>query len=714
MLFNKEISIKQLLLKSVYDRRINQGMWLASATGLLALCFYLIGERSLLVYSVLAVFPVLVAGVDQPMPHFSSRLTRVDLLFFSTSLFVLALLRVDIPLLVVFGPLIFIFAMFAAYGNQSGRVGTAAMVVAILSLSWPETEAFWLFPLLIGIGTLWYGISAKLWLYWWGHKVLREILTELFTEMANYYLLKSQILLNEPTEKEIAAVRKRLKMVYDLINQAKIYFNRFTEDGYNSELKKLEQDYLLGVDVMELLQANEHRIDEVRGFIYNYGLGSSYSDCAASIAAMLKKKAFAIRTRRTVDININQQLSDFEESIMVNREERPLLSRSLAMHIHLIKGLLNTQQPAFQRSLDVPVAGDGFITTMLPHMTLQSPVFRYALRLSATISGGILLAGWLDLDKAYWVLLPIIFVMQSGYLLTKTLITQRVFGTLAGVVLGLVLIEFHFSVAVLVILIAGLALFSFSMIIHHKTLAIFGMTALLVLAYQLVFGKGEEIVYTRLVDTMLGCGLAFGSNILLWPQWSSGGIQRLLRAMLEAQEDLLTCCVRSLSDPYIRYEQLSRRRFKLYTAQNNLLASYQQMLREPQNTRQYVDSLDKVLKSFMAASSHINALLPLSRGMEPLPRELTEHIVRLFTAMFSRCDDENHMDDIDMRHELQTVYTKIEELKQEDQDPRHYAAIHLLILIYERINAVFDMQDFCTQMNSKSKYSGWFKNRLKL
>ena len=67
-------------------------------------------------------------------------------------------------------------------------------------------------------------------------------------------------------------------------------------------------------------------------------------------------------------------------------------------------------------------------------------------------------------------------------------------------------------------------------------------------------------------------------------------------------------------------------------------------------------------------------------------------------AMFTRCDDEHQVENIDIRHELRTVYTQIDQLKTEDNDPQHYAVVHLLVLIYERLNAVFAMQEFCNQV----------------
>lgn len=697
MTLKKNVSIRHILLRGIYDRRINQGMWLSLATIILILFFYLTGFGHLAVFSVLAVLPSLIAGVDQPAPHYSSRVARIDLLFFVSSLLVLSLQQLAVPIAVIFFPLIFVLAMFAAYGNRSGRVGTGAMIVATLSLSWPCSQPFWLFPVLIGFGTLWYGAFARFWMLWWGHRILRDNLAQLFTEIASYYKVKSLVLRQNPSEEQFAAVYTRQEKVYRLINESKAYLNRFGKKGYNSELMNLEKDFLFGVDLMELLQANQHRVDEIRGFIQNNDLVALYSDCSAALISVLREKSFAIRTRRQIDMHLDSQLATFEEALDGSRDSSPLLARSLIIHFNLLNRLLARQKPAFQRTLELPEPMPGPLEMLRPHLNLQSPVVLYALRLSVTVSCGILLAGLLNLEKYYWLILAILLVMQSGYLLTKTLITQRVVGTLGGVLLGLGIISLPLGKLQLAMVAVVLALFAFSMLFYHKTWSISGVTALVVVAYQFVFDLGEYVVFTRAVDTFIGCSLAFTSNIFLWPQWSGGGIKRLLKETLEAQEDILSICVRALSDKSIRFEQLTRRRLKLYTAQNNLLASYQQMLREPHHTQQYVDTLESVINHFVAASSHINGLLTMAREMKPMPEDLTRHMQLLITAMFSRCDEENEQKTIDanLRHEMKSVYFRIERMKKEDTDPQHYAVIHLLELIYERLNASFDILDFC-------------------
>ena len=183
----KTFSLKKLLLQGVYDPRINQGMWLSLATGMLFALFFLLGQEDIAIFAIIAIFPSIIANIDKPGPRFSLRLVKVTSLFFVVASLVLFFDHLGLPLALVFFPLIFILAMFTVYGNEAGGVGTGAMFVATLALSWPAEEPAIYFPLLLSFGAIWYGISARLWMLWWGHKVLRDLLAKLFAAIGTYY-----------------------------------------------------------------------------------------------------------------------------------------------------------------------------------------------------------------------------------------------------------------------------------------------------------------------------------------------------------------------------------------------------------------------------------------------------------------------------------------------------------------------------------------------
>ncbi len=687
-------AVRDLFVKGIYDPRINQGMWLSLATVLLYLLFVLSASEDYAIYSILVILPVLIAKIDKPGPRFFLRLVKVTALFWGASSFVLFLRFIAVPLPLIFFPLIFFLAMFAVYGDEAGAVGTGAMFVATLSLTWPESSPFWGFSLFIAFGTLWYGICARLWTLKWGHRVLRDTLARLFAAIAQYYGLKTSLLLTEEEGDVLQKLYLQQKEVYLLINQSKSYLNRFGEARYDTELRKLKQDYLFGVDLMELLQANQHKVDDIRRFIKRSQLEQRFTDMSDAVIACLQRKSFAVRIRGAIHFTTDEPITAFEEALLMGKEANSQFVRSLLLHLHALKRLLNTQRPAFERELEEPRAEQGLLATLRPHSTFRSPPLRYALRLACTMVCGLLVADFLGLHKNHWMLLAILLVMQSGYLLTKTMIFQRVLGTLAGVLVALALFQLSMSSNTLLFVCFFVALFSFCMLFFHRVLAIGGVTTLVVLSYELAFGSGQEVVFVRLVDSLLGCGLAFASNIILWPQWNGGGIKRLIQETLYAQEDILVFCIRSLADKTIKFEQLSRRRLRLYTAQNNLLASYQQMLREPQHTREYVDSLDRVLAHFVATSAHINGLLPLLREIDPMPVDLAKHMELAVVSIFGRCDEEDINDD-SFEAEVGAMYRELEELKKGWHDPRHLAIVHLLELIFERLNMIFEQLEFC-------------------
>lgn len=689
-------AVKKIFVQGIYDPRINQGLWLSSATGTLYLLFLMCEKEKLAIYAVLAIFPSIFAKIDQPGPRFSLRLIKVIALFFAIAYLVLLLRNLAVPLFVVFFPLIFFCALFAVYGQEAGGVGTAAMFVATLALSWPATEPPFYFCLFICCGAFWYGVSAKIWMLWWGHKVLRDMLAKLFTAIGDYYSLKSSLLLGHADPEKLVQIYDQQEGVYQLVNQSKAYLNRYGEDHFDDELKGLKSTFLFGVDLMEQLQANQYKLEEVRDFIHQNNLNLLYGDIAVAVVAALKKKAFVIRTRRTAVIIEDSLFSPLEKVLEdIERNDSPQVN-SMRLYLSSLKRLLTSQKPVFERSLGPPATGAGLFATLKPHCNLRSPSVRYGLRLATTVACGLLIAELFALDNSYWIVLAILLVMQSGYLVTKTMITQRLLGTLAGVLLALLLMQIAATGWQLVSLCLLTALFSFSMIFFHKILAVTGVTTLVVLVYQLAFGSGQDVVFIRLTDSLIGCGLAFASNVLLWPQWSGGGIERLIKATLYAQEDILVVAIRSLADKTIRREELTRRRLQLYTAQNNLLASYHQMLREPQHTHAHVTALEQIVSHFFAASAHINALLVLSREAHAMPADLVQHMEIAAVTLFGRCDENGEANEVLHREQTEIIYKQLEQLKAADHEPHYFAIIHLLELIYERLNAIFEQLDFCS------------------
>jgi uncharacterized membrane protein YccC len=54
-----------------------------------------------------------------------------------------------------------------------------------------------------------------------------------------------------------------------------------------------------------------------------------------------------------------------------------------------------------------------------------------------------------------------------------------------------------------------------------------GFTVTAVYTLQLLTLNGDQFIVARLIDTLIGCLIAFGGMVWLWPQWQSGLLRKM-------------------------------------------------------------------------------------------------------------------------------------------------------------------------------------------
>ncbi|SQC58534.1 YccS/YhfK family integral membrane protein [Klebsiella pneumoniae] len=66
-----------------------------------------------------------------------------------------------------------------------------------------------------------------------------------------------------------------------------------------------------------------------------------------------------------------------------------------------------------------------------------------------------------------------------------------------------------------------------------------GFTVTAVYTLQLLTLNGEQFIIARLIDTLIGCLIAFGGMVWLWPQWQSGLLKKNAHDALEADQQAI-------------------------------------------------------------------------------------------------------------------------------------------------------------------------------
>ncbi len=112
-----------------------------------------------------------------------------------------------------------------------------------------------------------------------------------------------------------------------------------------------------------------------------------------------------------------------------------------------------------------------------------------------------------------------LFVCQITYFATKSRLKLRTIGTLLGVLLGIPILYFVPSIEgqLILTIICGVSFFY----LRQKKYALATLMAtLMVLLIFNLKGAGYSIILPRLIDTLLGCFIAWLAVNFIWPDWN--------------------------------------------------------------------------------------------------------------------------------------------------------------------------------------------------
>lgn len=260
-----------------------------------------------------------------------------------------------------------------------------------------------------------------------------------------------------------------------------------------------------------------------------------------------------------------------------------------------------------QENYDVNVLKDNF--------NLQSTIFRHSLRIAIVSIVGYAVGILFDLQNPYWIVLTIIVIMRPSYGLTNERFRQRSIGTLIGGVIAFGAIMLIHNTTVYAVLAVISFVIGFSMVQRNfKASAIF-ITLQVLFVYALLEPNVFEVVQFRVLDTLIGAGLAALGNMLLWPAWEIKSIDSTLLEAVQAMRKYLKDIAAYYNDksdfspetPHSDAYKISRKR--AFLSISELSSSFQRMAQEPKGKQK---NSHKIYEIVMLNHTFLAALASLS------------------------------------------------------------------------------------------------------
>ncbi|WP_028116354.1 FUSC family protein [Ferrimonas senticii] len=600
---------------------------LSSGLGLLLLFAYGIGmlEQALVASLVMPAF--FVGGVDVPSPRWGLRSAWVIVCFTAITA-ITAELSVSAPqwLTLWFALIGFVFTSLGALGVLSARLGMGTLAVAALGMAvaglYPSLQLGLSFGLvsgwLIGYSAIWYQLTDQM--------PLRQALAATYRRLAYILAERPKHLLDRRVP-----VHFDEQLGQDLSN-ARMLLNSISNDRNKGPLQNA---FMAALDLQERLQALPEP-DVVSNMLATEQSFPVYNAWARAMAARLHRIA------RELERGHSPSRSDATESYTSALEAElfsqqmqggkvAMVANYLISNARQIDRLLQRVAPLYQR----PITGAQRYPAWQQWreaMHWDNPVMRGSVRMALLLAVASEIASLMPFDNGFWIMLTISVVWQSSYIAIRSRVWHRAMGTLAGVVIAMLLfalgVEGNGALA-MAFLFAPLTL---AAVTKHHGWTTTGVTVILMMALAYLELAGPEVMFARLVDTLIGCGLIFIAYRFLWPQWQ-GGRQRLLRQQaVRVLADYWKPLLASFAGEAVEPLQLAQARRLAYEQGIAMNSSLTQMRQEPGYGANMLNS-STLLAHFKGSMHHLNAIVPQARKGMLLAPEDNRQLQQLFSQL---------------------------------------------------------------------------------
>ncbi|MEI7145910.1 YccS family putative transporter [Pectobacterium brasiliense] len=522
------------------------------------------------------------------------------------------------------------FILLGALGQRYATIAFGALLIAIYTMLGISLYDNWYQqPIMLLIGASWYNLLTL-----FGHVIfpirpLQDNLAQCYQQLARYLDAKANLFdpdIEEETDKPLIDVAMANSQLVATLNQTKSsLLTRLRGDRGQRGTRQTLHYYFVAQDIHERASSSHVYYPQLREKL-------RYSDVLFRFQRLLSRQAKAcqqlsqsilLHQKYQHDSRIERAFVHLESAIARISANNMADASQIKALTYLLNNLraidaqlatIESEQAIEQENNPENTLADDKITgwsdirlRISRHLTPQSALFRHAIRMSVLLCSGYALIQITGLQHGYWILLTSLFVCQPNYNATRRRLTLRIIGTLTGILLGLPILYFVPSLEgqLTLIVISGVLFFAFRNVQYaHATMFI---TLLVLLCFNLL-GEGFDVAVPRIIDTLLGCAIAWAAVSFIWPDWRFRGLPTIINKTLDANCRYLDAIMvqyyqgKDNSLPY----RIARR--DAHNCDAELASVVSNMSSEPHATRSKLDSAFRFMCLNHTLLSYISTL----------------------------------------------------------------------------------------------------------
>ncbi len=559
----------------------------------------------------------------------------------------------------------FFFTMFAVFGIRASAIGISALLIMILRMdNVLPAKAILFDSLLILAGGVWYMLLALLLYLVKPYRQAQRALGNCIHETSKLLLIKADLY---DIDKNVQEEYKKLlaQQVVVIEKQDEVRQLLFKSKEIVKDTNPTGQVLLIAftdaVDLYEQIVASWYDYEMLRERFFATGILPEIADLIKNIAGELDKAGLAIQSNLPYkkQFDLLPALNELKEKIDATKMQNAsnLVLKKILVNLRKIGEQAKNIGSYFVRNISIKeLTGKGtdylkFVShqeisyaIFRSNLSLDSSVFRHSLRMMITCLLGFIIVEMVSYGHhSYWILLTVVFILKPGYSVTKERNFQRIAGTIAGGVLGIICIASIKDRTALLALMVFFMIGTYTFQRLNYIVTVIMMTPYILILFSYLGLGFINIVQERILDTAIASLLAFFASYFLFPHWESKQLDAAMMSVLKANISYLQKLKYFFSGKEYTVLEYKLVRKELYVSAANLSAAFTRMLNEPRSKQENAAAINEFVVLNNVLSSNIASMFAINIHKEQ--HIVTKEIMQPVNRSIALLEDSMHQMD---------------------------------------------------------------------
>ena len=506
---------------------------------------------------------VVAAGLSDIDDRFSVRL--MNLIYTYLGFFITAVsvyLLFPYPILFALGLIVSCIGwiLLGSLGRRYATISYGCLVISVYSMLGVGLFEHWYSQaLLLVIGAAWYGLISTISFLLFPVRQVQDKLSQCYSSLADFLFAKSNLFDVDMTPSSYQQTMIELSLengkLVGIFNEMKTaLLTRLKGDRGQKDTRRSLQYYFVAQDIHERADSAHIDYQKLVKIFEHSDILFRFQRVLSIQAKACKDLSYSILHRETYRHNtrFKHMFANLKLSLERLRAEQYYDQVSVSALFALYQNLksidaqlrnveterhikFDRTKPIENQLKDDDLKGwEDMVIRVKQHLTPESVLFRHAVRVSIVLLIGYVFVQVSNIEYGYWVLLTALFVSQPNFNATKRRLRLRIVGTLVGIILGYTILYFVPSVEgqLLVLILSGVLFFELRSKQYAQATAF--ITILALINFNLD-GIGFAAALPRMIDTLIGCALAWFGVSFIFPDWKFRRLSRTINRSLTAQ-----------------------------------------------------------------------------------------------------------------------------------------------------------------------------------